>query len=251
HLLALPDDEGRTLDLADPGVAHRKLTSVGADFFGWSDGGRTLHWAVGSTWYRRPLAGVRTQPADAPSADADDPRDGVDGVQAFAAVVERRGDTPRGALLLRGATVLTMRGDEAVADADLLVVDDRIAAVGPRGSVALPEGVAIREVPGRYIIPGLIDTHTHVADIRRDVLDFDSWGPLANLAYGVTTVFDPSALSIDMLAYQDAIEAGLMPGARIYSTGPAIFSFNEFRSYGEVRAVLSRYRDHYRLGNIK
>src|SRR5690606_21725241 len=50
HLLALPDDEGRTRDLADPGVAQRKLTSVGADFFGWSDGGRTLHWAVGSTW---------------------------------------------------------------------------------------------------------------------------------------------------------------------------------------------------------
>lgn len=251
HLLALPDGEGRTLDLADPGVAHRKLTSVGADFFGWSDGGRTLHWTVGSTWYRRARDAVRTYPADAPSMHADDPRDGIDGVQAFHAIVEVPRDTPRGALLLRGATVLTMRGDEAIIDADLLVVDDRIAGIGPRGTLDLPAGTTIREIPGRYVIPGLIDTHTHLADIRRDVLDFDSWGVLANLAYGVTSVFDPSTLSIDTLAYQDAIEAGLMPGARIFSTGPAIFSFNEFRSYDEVRAVLSRYRDHYRLGNIK
>src|SRR5690606_21111909 len=86
HLLAMPDGEGRTIDLADPGVAHRRLTSVGADFFGWSDGGRTLHWAIGSTWYRRPLDGVRTQPAQAPSPEADEPRAGVDGVERFPAV---------------------------------------------------------------------------------------------------------------------------------------------------------------------
>lgn len=246
HLLAMPDDEGRTLDLAAPGVVHRRLTSVGADFFGWSEGGRSLHWALGSTWYRRPLDPVHLPPDAA--ADADGPGAGV---QAFQAVVEMPRDTPRGALLLRGATVLSMRGDEAIADADLLVVDERIAALGPRGSVALPAGTVVRDVSGRTIIPGLIDTHTHIADVRRDVLDLQSWGPLANLAYGVTTLFDPSTLSIDMLAYQDLVEAGLMPGARIFSTGPAVFAFNEFQSYEQVRAVLSRYRDHYRLGNIK
>ena len=63
--------------------------------------------------------------------------------------------------------------------------------------------------------------------------------------------FDPSPLSIDMLAYQDAIDTGLMLGSRIASTGPAIFSFNEFESYAQVRAALSRYRDDYRVGNIK
>jgi len=83
------------------------------------------------------------------------------------------------------------------------------------------------------------------------ILDFDSWGPLANLAYGVTTAFDPSPLSIDMLAYQDAVDTGRMLGSRIASTGPAIFSFNEFECYSQVRAVLSRYRDDYRVGNIR
>jgi hypothetical protein len=83
------------------------------------------------------------------------------------------------------------------------------------------------------------------------VLDFESWGPRANLAYGVTTGFDPSTLSIDTLAYQDAVDAGLMVGSRMPSTGPAIFSFNRFTSLEETRAVLTRYRDHYRTRNLK
>jgi len=154
-------------------------------------------------------------------------------------------------MLLRGATVITERGDEVIPDADLLIRDDRFAALGPRGTVAVPVDAGIWDVSGKWIVPGFVDTHDHIADIRRGILDFDSWGPLANLAYGVTTAFDPSPLSIDMLAYQDAVDTGRMLGSRIASTGPAIFSFNEFESYPQVRAVLSRYRDDYRVGNIK
>src|SRR5438309_5574535 len=54
-----------------------------------------------------------------------------------------------------------------------------------------------------------------------------------------------------MLAYQDLIDAGLMTGSRIRSTGPALFSFNEFASKEEVDRVLDRYRDYYRLNNLK
>ncbi len=90
-------------------------------------------------------------------------------------------------------------------------------------ALKLPEHTKIWPVPGKWIVPGFIDTHDHIADIRRGILDFDSWGPLANLAYGVTTAFDPSPLSIDMLAYQDAVDAGLMPGSRIAQTGTGDF----------------------------
>lgn len=244
HLIALPEP-GTTLDLGDPGVPHRQLTDVGADFFGWADGGQTITWAIGSTFYRRPLAAVTLTPPDHAISAPDI------GGTAFAAVVELPRAVPDGSIVLRGATVITMAGGDIIEDADIVVTGDRIAAIGPRGSVPMPADAEIRDVSGRWIIPGLIDAHDHLADIRRGVLDFTSWGPLANLAYGVTTAFDPSTLSIDMLAYQDAIDAGLMAGSRIRSTGPAIFSFNEFISYAEVEAVLRRYRDHYRLGNIK
>ena len=107
------------------------------------------------------------------------------------------------------------------------------------------------DVSGKYIIPGLIDAHYHVADIRRDVLDMDAWGLKTGLAFGVTTLFDPSSLTIDMFAYQDLVEAGAVTGSRLFTTGPAIFDYYDFRSKAEVEAVLHRYRDHYRVANLK
>lgn len=251
HLVAIPTGKDKTVDLDHPGVAHRRLTDVGADFFAWADGGRTITWAVGSTFYRRPLASVALNAAGSPGGAADKPEPGKQGVEAFHALVAVPRDAPQGTLVLRGATVVTMRGDEVIRDADLVIRDERIAAIGPRGQVAIPKGATIRDVSGRYIVPGFIDAHDHIADIRRGVLDFEPWGPLSNLAYGVTTGFDPSPLSIDMLAYEDLVDAGLMVGSRIHSTGPAVFSFNEFRSLPEVEAVVSRNTLHYRTRNLK
>ena len=244
YLAELPA-EGETVDLTDPHLHRRKLTDVGADFLAWSKNGQELGWAVGSTWYVAERSSI-----DFGSGTGD----GLPAIASrmYAATVELpRAIIAVGSVVLRGATVLTMNGDERIADADVVVTDGRIAGIGHRGTVSIPFGASIRDMAGRWILPGFIDTHDHVADVRRQVLDFESWGPLANLAYGVTTAFDPSTLTIDMLAYQDAIEAGLMVGSRIPSTGPAIFSFNEFGSYDEVRAVLRRYREHYRLRNIK
>ncbi|TLY70574.1 MAG: amidohydrolase, partial [Gammaproteobacteria bacterium] len=251
HLVGVPQGGDRTVDLSHPGVPRRKLTEVGADFFAWADGGRTITWAVGSTFYRQSMPDIGLdQPASAvhPASAA---KRGRRAMQTFEAVVELPRDTPRGALVLRGATAITMRGDEVIDDADVLIVDDHIAAVGPRGRVRLPPGAAIHDVSGRYILPGFIDVHDHLADVRRSVLDLRTWGPLANLAYGVTMVLDPSPLSIDMLTYEDLIDTGQMLGSRIHSTGPAIFSFNDFKSYGEVLSVLSRYSRHYRTRNLE
>jgi len=228
HLIAMPP-AGATIDLAT--TPHRRITDVGADFFGWADDSQTIVWSIGSTFHR--------MARDAAISEN------------FAARVAVRRDTPRGTLLLRGATAITMRGGETIADADILIVEDHIAGIGPRGTFTVPAGTAIRDVAGKYVIPGLIDVHDHVADIRRDVLDLQPWGPVASLAYGVTTTFDPSSLSIDMLAYQDLVDCGQVTGSRIPTTGPALFSFNDFRSKAEVIAVLRRYRDAYRTFNLK
>ncbi|MBV6418165.1 MAG: Protein TolB [Steroidobacteraceae bacterium] len=251
HLIEVPTGKDRVIDLLHPVVKHRRLTDVGADFFAWADGGKTITWAVGSTFYRRPLASVVLNDAGAPGSAADVPVPGHGGVEAFQAVVRLPRDTPKGVLVLRGATVVTMRGDEVLRDADVVIRDDHIAAVGRRGQVNVPRNATIRDVSGKYIVPGFIDAHDHIADIRRNVLDFEPWGPLTNLAYGVTTGFDPSPLSIDMLAYEDLVDAGLVIGSRIHSTGPALFSFNRFESLPEVEAVLSRNKLHYHTLNLK
>ncbi len=251
HLVEVPTGQDRTIDLGHPAVKHKRLTDVGADFFAWADGGRTITWAVGSTFYRRPLASVVLNEAGTDGGPADVPVPGKRGVEAYPVVVSVPRDTPQGVLVLRGATVVTMRGDEVIHDADVVIRDDHIAAVGPRGQVKVPDGATIRDVTGKYIVPGFIDAHDHIADIRRSVLDLEPWGPLENLAYGVTTGFDPSSLSIDMLAYEDLVDAGLVTGSRIHTTGPALFSYNQFQSLPEVQAVLSRNRVHYRTLNLK
>jgi len=250
HVLEAPAP-GQPLDLTHPGVRHRRITNVGADFFEWADGGRTITWAVGSTFYRRPLSDVRLNPPDQPGWAADAPVVGRLGTQAFDAVVTVPRDIPRGTLLLRGARAITMRGDEVIEHSEILVRDGHIVAVGPQGTLKTPADATMRDVSGKTILPGFIDIHDHVADIRRDVLTLRPWGLAARLADGITTSFDPSTLSIDMFAYQDMVEAGMVTGARIPSTGTALFSFNRLASLDEARALLSRYRDHYRTHNVK
>ncbi len=265
HVVEVPVVGEPVVDLLDPAVRFRKITDVGADFFAWADDGKTITWAVGSSWYRRPLAQVNLNPphsadrsADAPAIDLREAKS-RQGVDAFEAIVEVPRDTPEGSLLLTGATAITMNdgwhgGDSragVIPEADILIVDDRIAAIGPQGEIEVPPGTETRDVSGQFIVPGFIDDHDHLAEIRRGILDLETWSPAASLAYGVTTKFDPSSLSIDMLAYEDLVDAGMITGSRIHSTATALFSFNEFTSKEQVKQVLRRYRDHYRTRNIK
>ncbi|MDA5193981.1 amidohydrolase family protein [Govanella unica] len=241
YLVAIPDNatEVPVIDLGDPAAKTRKLTTIGADFIGWSDGGKTLNWTVGSTYFRLPLANVTFDKAPLTS------------IEKFPAIVEMPRDIPDGVILLRGATAITMKGDEVIEDADVLVIKNRIAAVGKRGTLEVPSTAEIRDISGQYVMPGFVDTHAHWAEIRRGVLDRESYPFLANLAYGVTAGLDVSTLTIDTLAYQDMIDAGMMIGPRAYSTSTAVFSFNEFQSLDHARNVLRRYKDYYRVDNLK
>ncbi len=63
------------------------------------------------------------------------------------------------ALLIRGATLLTGNGTR-LDNADVLVVDGRVAAVGH--ALAQPAGARIVDGTGRWVTPGLIDLHSHL-----------------------------------------------------------------------------------------
>ncbi|WP_300379080.1 amidohydrolase family protein [Henriciella sp.] len=251
HLYELPDNDGTSVTLSQPDTRHVQLTDIGADYFAWSTKGDAVLWSVGSTVYRLPMSDVsfpdRGKDHPVPVEQTYEDRHDI--------VVSLPRQAPGAPVLLHGATVIPMTDREnpgrVMPNADILVRNGKIVSVGPAGEVKPPEGIARIDLSGTYVIPGLIDAHYHVADIRRDVLQFDVWGLKTNLAYGVTTLFDPSSLSIDMLAYQDLIATGDVAGSRLFSTGPAVFDFNDFRSRAEVDAVLRRYRDHYRIRNLK
>jgi len=255
-----------TINVNQAAVPVKKLTEVGADYFAWADGGLTLTWAVGSSYFRQPLASVSfeepeeekkdekkdaAEPTEAKEAEEKKKEEKPPLYEEFEVVVERPRARPSGTIVLRGARVITLRGDEVIENADLVVTDNRIASVGRRGQAKFPAGARLFDVRGMTIVPGFIDTHAHWFEIRKGILDAQNWTFLANLAYGVTAGLDVQTMTNDMFAYQDLVDTGELLGPRAYSTGPGIFSENNFQSVEEAKGVLTKYKKHYRTRNLK
>jgi len=287
YVMAMPvvGGEAPTVMVTTPSVPSKKITDIGADYFGWADGGKTITWAVGASFFRQPLSAITFEPPkeekkegdkkDAKEGDKDE-KDSVaagaqkkdeakkdeqaekkpekfkeqeKSVEEFPVNIEFPRKTPKGTIVLRGATVITMKADEVLKNADIVVENNRIKSVGARGSV--PTGAKVFDVSGKTITPGFIDTHAHWFEIRRGILDTQNWNFLANVAYGVTAGLDVQTATNDMFAYQDLVDTGDIIGLRPFSTGPGVFSDNNFQSVEEVKGVLTRYKKYYGTPNIK
>jgi imidazolonepropionase-like amidohydrolase len=274
YVTAVPRMGGEppVVDLDKPTLPLAKLTDIGADYFGWADDGATVTWAVGATFFRQPFDSISFEPEAEDDGQGDDEaaggkagkkrdkgapgkkeekKKGPPPYEALDIVVETPRQTPQGTVVLRGATLIPMTGEQVIANGDLRVDGNRIAALGPAGSVTIPPGARVIDARGTTIVPGFVDTHAHWFEIRRGVLDLQNWSFLANLAYGVTAGLDVQTMTNDMFAYQDLVEAGRILGPRAYSTGPGIFSNNKFDSIDDVRGVLTRYKTYYRTHNLK
>lgn len=263
-----PNLNGLSLSLSNASLPMARVTDIGADFFGWSEAGETIFWTVGNQLYERPLDAVEFQEKEADSkadtaedaageaaeTEAEAPEEIAEtheSVSTYSIALYRPRHEPEGTLVLRGATVLPMtEGGEAINDATVVIVNNRIKTVSAGAPEALPEGAQVVDVSGTWLLPGFVDTHAHYRMLR-GILEDANWGFLANLAYGVTTGLDVQPGTTDVIAYEDLIDAGLVTGPRALSTGPGIFSDNNFRSVEHARAVLRRYKEHYGVRNLK
>lgn len=160
-------------------------------------------------------------------------------------------DTPRGTMVLHGGRVISMKGHEIIDNADVVIQDNRILAVGPVGKVVIPAGAEVVDVTGKTLLPGFVDTHYHAQWLVPEIHPRQAWQYLANLAYGVTTMRDPQTGSTDILSYQDRVETGGMLGPRIYSTGPGVFSGENISSLEQAESVLKRYSEYYGTNTLK
>ncbi len=193
-------------------------------------------------------------------AHADSVRMGLDSARADTVAYkpgERRievkmaRDVPRGSIVLRGGRVLTMRGDTIIENADVVITDNRIVAVGSRDSVQVPDGARIIDVSGKTLTPGFVDTHYHAQWLVPEIHPAQVWQYLTNLAYGVTTTRDPQTAFTDVLSYQDRVETGGMLGPRIFSTGPGVFWTENIRDAEHAKNVLKRYSQYYDTKTLK
>ena len=264
YLTAMPQVGGPapTVNVNEASVPVKKLTEVGADYFAWADDGKTINWAVGSSFFRQPTSSVtfeekvtqeegKEAKGEKEQEEAEKKAEKKPLYEEFEVVVEQARHKATGSIVLRGARVITMKNDEVIENADVVVSDNRIAGAGRHGQVKIPAGAQTFDVRGMTIVPGFVDTHAHWFEVRKGILDDQNWSFLANLAYGVTAGLDVQTMTNDMFAYQDLAETGDILGPRAYSTGPGIFSNNAFKSAEEAKGVISKYKKYYRTHNLK
>jgi imidazolonepropionase-like amidohydrolase len=269
YLLSIPWLGGTppTINLGENSTfPNKKLTDIGGQFPVWSDDGRFAHWSIGNAHVVYDIERARAfddsvrraNRVGATVAGDSTGRGGGRGGRTLAQFhpdetrirVTAERDIPKGVSVLRGARAVTMKGNEIIENADIVVTNNRITAIGKRGGVAIPSGAHVIDVSGKTIIPGFVDTHAHLrvaSDIHRDV----QWSYAVNLAYGVTTARDPQTGQTDVLSYEDEVRSGNVLGPRIYSTGPGVFSYTGVRDLESARRVLRRYSDYYDTKTIK
>ncbi len=219
-----------TTKLAQSPLPTTRLTDVGGSFPSFTTDGTRAVWSLGPSLFVHDLARRATTRYD------------------VALTVPK--DRPRGAVVLRNARIVTMKANEIIDRGDVLVVDDRIAAVGPSGTLSIPAGARTIDASGKTILPGYVDIHAHMWT-SWGVHRTQPWEYLANLAYGVTTTRDPQTMSTDVLTLGDMVEAGSMVGPRILSTARGIFAGDDIASYADARNIVRRYAEFYNTGMIK
>lgn len=123
---------------------------------------------------------------------------------------------------LTRVTVIDGTGAEPATDQTILISGDRIVAVGPAGEVEIPAGAEVLELPGHTVIPGLVGLHDHsyYTTSQRSV-QASYTGPRLYLGSGVTTIRTTgSQFPYAELNLKEAIDAGRVPGPRMFVTGP-------------------------------
>ena len=235
-LVPVPRAGRETVDIKIQGRADgtpvpvKRMSLEGGDYLRWSSDGATMTWALGAQFFRQTL-------------DAAEP-------QKTTVVVELPRARPSGSVLLSGARVITMKGDEVMARGDVLVTGNRIAAIGAHGSLRPPAGTRTIDVQGKTIMPGLVDAHSHMWP-PRGLHQTEIWQYMSNLAYGVTTTRDPQTSTPDVFAYADMVDVGMVPGPRIYATGPGVFSSSGIEDRDAAFKYIKRYKEAYHTNTLK
>lgn len=125
-----------------------------------------------------------------------------------------------------GGQLVDGTGAAPVNDSLVLVEDDKLTYAGRRTEI--PEGFELRDVSGRTVMPGLVDTHLHFSG---NLTDNDNDWVIESVAqkqacavkqaydaltHGLTTVVE---IGRNGIAIRDLVHMGVMKGPRIFATG--------------------------------
>ncbi|MCZ6649990.1 MAG: amidohydrolase family protein, partial [Acidobacteria bacterium] len=198
-----------------------QVSSRAGEFLTWSAAADTLHWSNAATLYSRDLKDAFAFLEGAPEELPEPVETGRD--LSFTVPA----DIPAGTIAITGARVVTMRDaenrQEVLENGVVLVRGNRISAVGRAGDVKIPSSAFILDVSGMTVIPGLVDVHAHGPMSRSQITPQQNWTLYANLAFGVTTVHDPSNDTSSIFSAAEMMRAGMLVAPRIFSTGRILY----------------------------
>lgn len=133
---------------------------------------------------------------------------------------------------VKAAHMVDVRNGTLIDHAVVLISGERITAAG--GNLAIPAGAAIIDLGDKTLLPGLIDSHTHITGRPEDagygiiaksiprITLTGAHNALTTLRAGFTTIRDVGADGYADIGLRDAINDGEVPGPRILASGPPL-----------------------------
>ena len=136
---------------------------------------------------------------------------------------------------LVGGTLIDGYGGRPIRNSEILIDGQRISAVGQVGALAVPPSAEVISTEGMSVLPGLWDMHVHLMiNGHSDYTHWDkTYPPVFEsvimpasakqlLLAGVTSARDLGGPLEASIAVRDRINAGKIPGATVYVSGPFI-----------------------------
>ena len=212
---------GRTVKIGpkDESVPLRRVSKSAGEYLHWAGDSSRLYWALGPELFSRELSSAFAFLEGAPE-ELPGPAEIGSGIDLGFSTAS---DLPAGKLALVGARIVTMKGDQVLEEGTLLVEGNRIVAVGPGSSTKVPPDAQVFDLKGTTVIPGLVDVHAHGPQGQDGIIPQQNWLHYASLAFGVTTVHDPSNDTASIFAASEMARAGLLTAPRIFSTGTILY----------------------------
>jgi len=178
-----------------------------------------LHWTLGDTLHTRGLSSAFSflnKGAEAENEENSPIATHRIGFQAEHA-------KPDGSIALVGARIVTMGPTGIIEDGSILIDGNRIQAIGPSSRIEIPKEATVVDVSGQIILPGFVDTHAHGTEATHGIIPQRNWVNQARLAFGVTTIHNPSSETSTIFATAELAKAGLITAPRIFSTGRILY----------------------------
>jgi imidazolonepropionase-like amidohydrolase len=133
------------------------------------------------------------------------------------------------ALVFRNFTLIDGGDHAPLPQAAMVVEQGRISWVGPAADMKAPEGAPVTDLNGAYVIPGLIDLHTHIGNTV-DLVQDSKFHTRASIekelktyaSYGVTTVLSMGTDQDTVFPLRNEQRAGKPVMARVYTAGQGL-----------------------------